>query len=177
MPKKLTALTAIGAAPAATDQWYINDGGVSKSITIANAFNYSRLDDVPLKLGTSEDVVQVLDASGRAGNAAFAGILVGTSVYANAIPANSYIISNITADGDLVFFTNTGGNSIEGMRIDAITRSLVLPSVNDASTPTLSFGDGDTGLYESADDTLHVATGRLTMEAKQEDAVEEISEE
>jgi hypothetical protein len=26
------------------------------------------------------------------------------------------------------------------------------------ATPTLGFGDGDTGLYESADDTLHIAT-------------------
>lgn len=35
---------------------------------------------------------------------------------------------------------------------------IVLPSHNDYSTPTLAFGDGDTGLYESADDTLNIVT-------------------
>ena len=31
---------------------------------------------------------------------------------------------------------------------------LVLPQENDAATPTLAFGDGDTGLFESTDDVL-----------------------
>lgn len=32
-----------------------------------------------------------------------------------------------------------------------------LEQVNSATTPTLQFGDGDTGFYESADDTLNIA--------------------
>lgn len=43
---------------------------------------------------------------------------------------------------------------------------LKLPSTNDAVTPTLSFGDGDSGIYESADDTLVFAfsgSGRWRM--------------
>ena len=34
---------------------------------------------------------------------------------------------------------------------------LTLPQENDAVTPTLAFGDGDTGFYESADDTIEVS--------------------
>ena len=34
-----------------------------------------------------------------------------------------------------------------------------LKQQDDAATPTFGFGDGDTGLYESADDTIEVATG------------------
>jgi hypothetical protein len=33
----------------------------------------------------------------------------------------------------------------------------VFPQNDDAATPTLAFGDGDTGFYESADDTLRIS--------------------
>ena len=36
---------------------------------------------------------------------------------------------------------------------------LTLPLENDPVTPTLAFGDGDSGFYESGDDTLAIATG------------------
>lgn len=36
---------------------------------------------------------------------------------------------------------------------------LNLPSENDAATPTLSFGDGDTGFYERTDDDIGIAIG------------------
>jgi hypothetical protein len=41
---------------------------------------------------------------------------------------------------------------------DTMTGTLVLPQENDAVTPTLSFGDGDTGFYESTDDNLVITT-------------------
>ncbi len=37
------------------------------------------------------------------------------------------------------------------------TNSLLVPTVNDAATPSIAFGDGDTGFYESADDNLRVS--------------------
>ena len=37
-------------------------------------------------------------------------------------------------------------------------RHTILPSENDAATPTLAFGDGDTGFYEYSDDRFHFAT-------------------
>ena len=40
-------------------------------------------------------------------------------------------------------------------------KHLILPLHLDASTPTLSFGDGDTGFYESSDDVLHLSLGGI----------------
>ncbi len=37
---------------------------------------------------------------------------------------------------------------------DTATNHLLLPLSNDAVTPTLSFGDGDTGFYEISDDRV-----------------------
>ena len=51
---------------------------------------------------------------------------------------------------------NTSGNV--GIGITSPTSILHLPQENDAVTPTLSFGDGDTGIYEESDDILVVAT-------------------
>jgi len=116
-------------------------------------------DDALRSWGTDGDFVGVLNSAGLAADTELTDVIVGTSVYELAIPANSMIFSNITADGDIVFFTQTGGNSIEAMRIDASTRSLVLPSFSDAATPTLAFGDGDTGFYESSDDSLIFVIG------------------
>ena len=51
---------------------------------------------------------------------------------------------------------------------------LVLPSLNDAVTPTLAFGDGDTGFYELADDVLNISvvgTARFQFTANQFQAV------
>ena len=36
---------------------------------------------------------------------------------------------------------------------------LVLPQVNEAATPTLAFGDGDSGFYERADDIIRISLG------------------
>ena len=38
-------------------------------------------------------------------------------------------------------------------------RHTILPQEDDAATPTLAFGDGDTGFYESADNSIRVAIG------------------
>ncbi|KKN36236.1 hypothetical protein LCGC14_0775660 [marine sediment metagenome] len=38
---------------------------------------------------------------------------------------------------------------------------IILPTQNDAATPTLAFGDGDTGLYEQSDDVLGFSLGGI----------------
>jgi hypothetical protein len=43
--------------------------------------------------------------------------------------------------------------------ISETTAQLLLPLSNDATTPTLAFGDGNTGFYESADNQLRCAVG------------------
>jgi hypothetical protein len=51
----------------------------------------------------------------------------------------------------------TGNMTFEdGLEISA-TKQLLLPQHNDAVTPTLAFGDGNTGLFESGDNTLNVS--------------------
>ncbi len=46
-----------------------------------------------------------------------------------------------------------------GIGTDSPTSKLHLPSENDETTPTLSFGDGDSGFYERNDDELAVSLG------------------
>mgnify|MGYP005629735999 FL=1 len=46
----------------------------------------------------------------------------------------------IQSDGDVQLMTTTA--------------QLQLPISNDATTPTLAFGDGDTGFYEASDDSM-----------------------
>ena len=43
-----------------------------------------------------------------------------------------------------------GGTIVSGSKLN-------LPQENDAVTPTLSFGDGDTGFYESSNDSIRIA--------------------
>ena len=61
-------------------------------------------DNVFLRLGDDTDCVITLSSAGLSANEELADVIVGTSVYANAIPANSLILSNVTDDGDIVFF-------------------------------------------------------------------------
>ncbi|KKN77082.1 hypothetical protein LCGC14_0364210 [marine sediment metagenome] len=119
--------------------------------------NLTLNDNILLRLGTDGDIVLVLNSAGLSANEELTNVIVGTSVYAVAIPANSLIVSNITADGDIVFFTNTGGNSIEAMRIDASNQQVLFPVLNDPVTPTIGFGNGGFGFYAIADDIIGVS--------------------
>ena len=43
----------------------------------------------------------------------------------------------------------------------AAATHLVLPLHNDAATPTLAFGDGDSGIYEASDDWMYISNGGI----------------
>ena len=84
-------------------------------------------------------------------------------------------LTNNMQGSNMEFVTeNAAGTAQTLITLDPDTESVILPSSNDAVTPTLAFGDGDTGFYESADDTLQVSLGgtikasftsaRLTMQ-------------
>jgi len=76
--------------------------------------------------------------------------------------ANALSFDCTTKTGILKLITT---NAAEGVSMSGY---LLLPQENDAATPTLSFGDGDSGLYESADDTLNIATAgtsQLTIDS------------
>ena len=75
-------------------------------------------DDVSLELGTDDDSVirhraAVLDA-----NTALTDVVIGTPV-AQAQAANTLMISNVTADGDIALYVNSGGHSQQAIWLDA----------------------------------------------------------
>lgn len=67
-------------------------------------------DNVVLQLGTDGDIALVERASVLNANTALASVIVGTPV-TPAVAANSLIAANITADGDMLFACQTGGNT------------------------------------------------------------------
>jgi hypothetical protein len=54
--------------------------------------------------------------------------------------------------GHLRIYDGTGN-----VQLLTTTAQLLLPLSNDATTPTLAFGDGDSGFYEESDDTIRIA--------------------
>jgi hypothetical protein len=68
---------------------------------------------------------------------------------------------------DMVFqamgAAGTAGSLETFMTWDGSAQSLILPLSNDAVTPTLAFGDGDSGFYESSDDTLYISGGGTAL--------------
>lgn len=67
-------------------------------------------DDSLLKLGTGADVALVNRSTALTANTALTGVLVGTPV-TPAVAANSFVLGNVTADGDILLAGQTGGNS------------------------------------------------------------------
>jgi len=82
-------------------------------------------DGILLRLGTDGDIASVLRAAVLSANTALTGVLVGTPVTL-AMPANTFMLSNITANGDIVLAVNNGGHSLEGLRIDASAKEVIL---------------------------------------------------
>jgi hypothetical protein len=78
---------------------------------------------------------------------------VGTSaIFVLNNAAHSFEFQNdVTMTGGANLFLVGGGN------IDVDSGRVLLPQVNDAVNPTLAFGDGDCGLYESSDDVISFA--------------------
>jgi hypothetical protein len=62
------------------------------------------------------------------------------------------------ADSTFTFNDSTKVLTVSGVNV---TDFLLLPLDNDPATPTLAFGDGDTGFYEAVDDVLRLSLGGL----------------
>lgn len=82
-------------------------------------------DDQILSLGTDGDQVLVNRSATLAANTALTGALIGTPV-TSALAANSLILSNITASGDILVAINRGGNSEEYVFADGSAGTLTL---------------------------------------------------
>lgn len=104
-------------------------------------------DDLLVTLGNDNDQVLVNRSTSLSANTALTGVLVGTPV-TPAIPANSLIISNITASGDVVIAANRGGNSEAYIQADASAGVLTLwaplasISMNPTTDVTIANGTG-----------------------------------
>jgi hypothetical protein len=115
--------------------------------------------DVLILQGTTGDAKKITGTN--VGGALESGGGVALSLAAAQVAAAGsdsqvqYSNSGVTAgDADLVWNDST---KVLQIGASTATAQLKLPISNDAVTPTLAFGDGDTGLYESADDTLTFA--------------------
>jgi len=82
-------------------------------------------DNVSIELGTDDDSVLRHRSTTLAANTVLTDVVLGTPVVP-AIAANTLIVSNVTADGDIIFITQTGGNSQAFMWIDASAGTLNL---------------------------------------------------
>lgn len=111
-------------------------------------------DAVALKLGTDGDVNLYHKATATNANTVVTGVVIGTPV-TPALAANSTIISNVTADGDFLVATQTGGNSQAAIFVDG-----------SAGTVGLYAAGVVKAIVSSAGLTLGVAgtsTGKLLM--------------
>ena len=87
--------------------------------------NATLQDDALGLFGTGGDIAFVNRSLALGANTALASVLIGTPVTA-ATPANSLLVSNITADGDMAWFLNDGsGNSWEYLRFDGSADSVI----------------------------------------------------
>ena len=116
-------------------------------------------DDTVLALGSDEDAAFVLRSTALGANTALANVLVGTPVAA-ATPANSLLISNITADGDIALFTvnAAGANSIEALRIDA-SAGLIVFNEAGADWDFRVEGDNNATLFDTDGGTDSLSMG------------------
>jgi hypothetical protein len=175
-----TSVPANGAVGYATGCYFIQtDGGVGTAAYInegsATSADFNSIqpgsaggsftstvelsDDTILNFGTDADQSLLNRSTALNANTALTDVLVGTPVV-QATPANSLIISNVTADGDIVLATNLGGNSLEAIRVDASASQIFLGHgvldtvvadgsgllVGGSSQLTVSSGDGATNL-------------------------------
>ena len=118
-------------------------------------------DDQVLKLGTDGDQAMLNRSTILAANTALANVLIGTPVTPE-IAANSLIISNITASGDVLMAANRGGNSEAFLFYDASARTLSLEN-----TPLLNIGAAGTDFTSTGGltlaDILTVSTGGINV--------------
>ena len=89
---------------------------ITASATVSTDFKFA--DDIDIALGSNADILMRNRSTSAAANLEITDIIIGTSVHPG-VAANSLLVSNITASGDMMFVTNRGGNSEAHMLFDA----------------------------------------------------------
>ena len=82
-------------------------------------------DDISLELGTTDDSVLRHKSGTLAANTTLTDVLAGTPV-SQALAANSTMISNITANGDIAVYVNTGTVSEQAIFIDSSAKQVAI---------------------------------------------------
>ena len=99
--------------------------GVTLSSSIDAAATVGIADDISLELGTDDDSVLRHKSGTLAANTTLTDVLTGTPVSA-ALAANSLMLSNNTANGDIAVYVNTGTVSEQAVFIDASAKQVAL---------------------------------------------------
>lgn len=110
-------------------------------------------DDILLKLGTDGDIVLVHRSTALGSSTALTNVLVGTPV-TTALAANSLILSNVTAEGDIMIAVNRGGNSTEMVFIDASAeRTFLHGSIGGRGSEAMTFRNASSETFQFRDIT------------------------
>jgi hypothetical protein len=107
-------------------------------MTLSSSGGFGVADDKPFTLGTTSDIAMVLRSTILNANTALSGVMIGTPV-TPAVAANSLILSNVTASGDVLLATNLGGNSQAWLWVDTSASTMTLYN---AGVATLDFAAG-----------------------------------
>jgi len=102
--------------------------GITNTWTATQTFSDGLIvaDNKVAAIGTTSDGVLYLRTAVLNANTALTGVLIGTPV-TPALAANSLIISNATADGDILLAVNDGGHSQGLIHLDGSSQTLNFP--------------------------------------------------
>lgn len=138
----------IGVGTSAPSGLFHVDGQIRCTSLLVDSGTTEWGDDALLTLGADNDQVLVNRSTALTANTALTGVLDGTPV-TPALAANSLIISNTTASGDILIAADRGGNSENYIWVDSSAGDLSLyaPNGEIILTPTtdVQIADG-TGL-------------------------------
>ena len=125
-------------------------------------------DDKMVKFGTSSDIAMLLRSTSLNANTALTGVLIGTPV-TQAIAADSLMVSNVTASGDIALYVNKGGHSQMVFFADASAGDTALMAASGASVDFFIAGskvlDYATGAFAFQQNVTVSSTGTLTLGA------------
>lgn len=112
---------------------------IASSNTLTSTAAKDVLDNIILTIGTDGDGAVLLRSAVLNADTALTGVLIGTPD-TTALAANSLIISNITADGDILIAVNDGGASKQMIFLDGSTG---VTHLGKPGTPASATATGD----------------------------------
>ena len=172
MPKKFAP--GIKSPSSSTDEGIVRfDGTTGKvaqdsGVTIDDSNNVLVPDDALFRLGATADQVLLNRSTTLAANTALTNVLIGTPV-SQALAANSLMVSNVTASGDIGLYVNKGGHSqmvffADGSAGDTAIMAASGQSVDVyiAGTKEIDYATGAMAFQQAT--TISTSTGALTID-------------